>query len=136
MTGNDFFMVFKKLYVIIPIILTIVTLITFYNLYQKKKYWAECRGTITGFKYVKRMKNTGDSAEISPVINYEINGNCYELVGNYYSTSMREGMDVKLLYKKDDHNKATVKTGVYIAPIILSIITVVSVFVLVIFSLI
>lgn len=109
-----------KLYTIVPIILLAVTIFLFFNCKNKINRYNECVGTITGF-YENTTENRVGSYEnkaISPVISYSVNGHSYEFIGNYYSTTMKVGNEITVMYEKDDASKATIKTGLYIAPII------------------
>lgn len=109
-----------KLYMIIPAILLIVTITLIVNGNNKLKNYNECTGTIVRF-YENTSELRVDAYEskaVSPVISYMVNGKNYEFIGNYYSTSMRVGQKVNVLYDKSDCTKATIKTGIYFPPII------------------
>lgn len=109
-----------KLYVFVPIILFVVTLILIVNGNNKMNKYNECTGTIVRFYENTSELRVGsyETEAVSPVVSYSVNGRTYEFTGNYYSTSMKVGQEVKVLYNKEDNSKATIKTGIYFAPII------------------
>lgn len=108
------------LLIIVTAVLYIVTGILIVNAKNKLKGFNECTGTITRFYENTSALRVGNDARraVSPVVSYFVNGRGYEFIGNYFSTSMKIGQPVNVLYSKDDFSKATIKTGVYIAPII------------------
>lgn len=110
-----------KCYTIVPIVLFIVTLILIVNGNNKMNKYNECSGTIVRFYENTSELRVGsyETKAVSPVVSYSVNGKTYEFTGNYYSTSMKVGQEVKILYNKADHSKATIKTGIYFAPIIM-----------------
>lgn len=110
-----------KCYTIVPIVLFIVTLILIVNGNNKMNKYNECSGTIVRFYENTSELRVGsyETKAVSPVVSYSVNGKTYEFTGNYYSTSMKVGQEVKILYNKEDHSKATIKTGIYFAPIIM-----------------
>lgn len=109
-----------KLYFIVPLVLLVVTVILINNANSKMKNYNECRGTIVRFyENTSQLRvSSYENKAISPVISYTVNGKTYEFIGNYYSTSMKVGQQVNVLYSKSDCSKATIKTGVFFAPII------------------
>lgn len=112
--------ILMKLYVFVPIILFVVTLILIVNGNNKMNKYNECIGTIVRFYENTSELRVGsyETKAVSPVVSYSVNGRTYEFTGNYYSTSMKVGQEVKVLYNKEDNSKATIKTGIYFAPII------------------
>lgn len=112
--------ILMKLYVIVPAVLLIVTIALVANGYNKTKKYNECTGTIVRFYENTSELRVGsyESKSISPVISYSVSGKTYEFTGNYYSTSMKVGQEVKVLYNKEDNSKASIKTGIYFAPVI------------------
>lgn len=112
--------ILMKLYVFVPIILFVVTLILIVNGNNKMNKYNECTGTIVRFYENTSELRVGsyETKAVSPVVSYSVNGRTYEFTGNYYSTSMKVGQEVKVLYNKEDNSKATIKTGIYFAPII------------------
>lgn len=120
--------VFKRLYGLVPLILMIATVGLTINGVEKKKHYLECMGVITGF-YENSSAMRVDASEtkaISPIVSYAVHGQSYEFVGNYYSTGMKIGDQVAVLYHEDDFSKATIKTGVYFAPLITGVLAVAS----------
>lgn len=109
-----------KLYIFVPIILFVVTLVLIVNGNHKMHKYNECTGTIVRFYENTSELRVGsyETKAVSPVVSYSVNGRTYEFTGNYYSTSMKVGQEVKVLYNKEDNSKATIKTGIYFAPII------------------
>ena len=114
------------LFALVAAVLLIVTIILVSNGSKRIKNTNECTGVITGF-YTDTSNMFLDDYErrrISPIISYTVEGKSYEFVGNYYDTTMKEGQNVKVLYDKEDCTKASIKTGVYLAPIITGALTV------------
>lgn len=112
--------VLLKLYPIIPIVLLTVTVLLSINFRSKTSHYSECTGIITGF-YENTTENRLGSYEnkaISPIVSYSVDGKAYEFIGNYYSTSMKVGNEVNVIYDKNNVSRATIKTGLYFAPII------------------
>lgn len=109
---------FFKLFIIVPVILGV-------NSSQKLKTYSECTGTIVRF-YETTAPGKVDPDEhktVSPVISYTVDGKNYEFIGNYYSTDMKVGQEISILYHNEDHSNATIKKGLYVAPIILGALT-------------
>lgn len=104
----------------VAIALAIITIILVVSATNKNKTMATCQGKIIKFYENSAEARVGDyeNASISPVVTYEINGQTYEFIGNYYSTSMKIGDEVEVLYNKDDVSKATIKKGLFLGPII------------------
>lgn len=114
-----------KLYPIVPMILLVVTILLVFNCKNKISRYNECAGTIIGF-YENTAEMHLDSYEhkaISPIVQYSVDGKSYEFVGKYYSTTMKVGDEVEVMYDKDDASKATIKTGLYFAPIVTGALT-------------
>ncbi|HHT15191.1 MAG TPA: hypothetical protein GXZ86_04875 [Clostridiales bacterium] len=97
------------LYLIAPAILLIVTLILVRHAFKKLDNCLPTEGTIVRFQKTSSMM---------PVVSYNVDGVDYVFVGNYSSSRMRIGQSIKILYSIDDHSKATIKAGLYLAPII------------------
>lgn len=112
--------ILMKLYFVIPLILLIVTVGLIINGTNKMKQYNECAGVITGFYENTAETRVGsyEAKAISPVVSYTVDGQKREFIGNYYSTNMKVGNKVTVLYDKNDSSKATIKTGLYLAPII------------------
>lgn len=109
-----------KCYIVVPAVLLVVTLVLIVNGNNKVNKYNECSGTIVRFYENTSELRVGayEAKAVSPVVSYSVNGNTYEFIANYYSTSMKVGQEVKVLYSKEDNTKATIKTGIYFAPII------------------
>lgn len=109
-----------KYYIVVPAILFAVTVVLILNYYNKINRYNECTGIIVRFyeNTSELMLGAYETKAVSPVVSYSINGRTYEFTGNYYSTSMKVGQEIKILYSREDNSKATIKTGVYFAPII------------------
>lgn len=109
-----------KLYIIVPIVLLAVTILLIFNCKNKINRYNECIGTITSFHENTAETRLGsyENKAISPVVSYTVDGQSYEFIGNYYSTTMKVGKEITVMYDKDDASKATIKTGLYFAPII------------------
>lgn len=105
---------------IVPIILLIVTIVLCVNANKKLSTYGECQGTIVELvKTRDRIRSANRSNDvISPVVVYQVNGRQYQFTGNYYSTSMKVGDSVKVMYDLSNHSKATLKTGLYVGPAI------------------
>lgn len=111
--------IFMKLYIIVPLILFIVTVVLIINGVNKTKRYDECTGVIIAFRESTAYKvDSYGKKAISPIVEYQVNGHKYEFVGNFYATNMSVGKKVNVMYDKDDFTKATIKTGIYVAPII------------------
>lgn len=126
--------ILMNLYFIVPLILLVITVLLIISGTNKLKQYGECTGTIVGI-----FENTSgpfvDAGEkrVSPIVSYSVNGQNYEFIGNYYSTNMVVGQEVKVLYNKDNHAKASIKTGIFFAPIITGALTIVFIIPIIIF---
>ncbi len=109
-----------KVYPIIPIILLIVTLVTLYNAQNKLNNYVKCSGTIAGLHEDRCEARISDDATkmISPIIRYSVDGTEYEFVGTYYVNTMKVNDSIDILYNKSNPSEATMKNGLYVAPII------------------
>ena len=126
--------VLLRLFPIVPLVLLIVTLALTVSARNKLKNCGECTGTILRMeKFTSASGSTLDGeSTIAPVVEYEVDGQRYEFVGRYASSSMKAGDRVQVLYDRADHSKAYIKNGVYAAPLILGAVTAVSLIALVI----
>ncbi len=115
-----------KSIIIVPIILYAVTARLIANSSRKLKNYHECIGTIVRFEHPPR--HLGASPEWSngrtPIIAYAVNGRTYEFFADYYSSTMKVGKKIRIMYSNEDYSKATVKAGLYTAPIITGILAV------------
>ncbi len=50
-------------------------------------------------------------AIVSPIISYTVHGKKYEIVGTSYSTNIKIGQNVAILFDEDDPSKAIIKKG-------------------------
>ena len=109
-----------KIYPVIPTILLIVTIAFSVSAAKKNSNYARCTGTIVDFYTERSEAKISDDANrmISPVITYSVNGNEYKITGTYYSNSMKVGDKVELLYDEANPNKATLKGGLFVIPLI------------------
>ena len=62
----------------------------------------------------------------------EVNGTKYYFIGNYYSTTMKVGDKIKIMYNQNNPKKATTKKGLNLAVVILGAFTIISFIVLII----
>lgn len=110
---------------LIAIILFVLTILLVENGVNKKKMYDECIGTIVRFQEntSELRLGAGETKSVSPVVSYGVNGQAYEFIGNYYSTFMKIGQTIKVFYNKKDNSKATIKTGIYFAPIVTGCLT-------------
>lgn len=116
----NIFALLRLIFPVVTVIMLIITVILSVNAGKKLQHRAECTGTIIGFykDTTAMMRNDYETYRISPIVSYTVNGKTYEFKGNYYDTSMKEGKQVTLLYDLEDPSKATIKTGVWLAPVI------------------
>lgn len=123
------------LLIVVSAILLTVTVILIMNSSQKLKSYRECIGTIIKFYENSSPMRVGSEAHkaISPVVSYTVNGKTYEFIGNYCSTWMKVGDKINILYNNEDHSKATIKKGLYVAPMIIGALTLLFALALVIF---
>lgn len=129
---------FFKLYIVIPIVLLVVTIFIYINSFRKFKNYKKADGTIIDFyENTNEVRlNSYEHKAISPVISYKVNETEYEFIGNFCSTSMKKGDVVTILYDPHNPKKASIKNGLYFAPIILSLLTTISFIVLIIIKII
>ncbi len=111
------------LLVAVPSLLLVVTVILIVNNSHKLKNQNECTGIIEKFcKSTSPLCETGEKI-FSPVVSYTVNGRKYEFIGNYCSTRMKVGEKIRILYNPEDPSKATIKGGLYAAPMITGALT-------------
>lgn len=111
--------------VLIPAILFVVTVVLVVNSNRKLKTYGECTGSIIGFyESIALGSGVSDSNKrISPVVSYTVDGKEYQFIGNYFSTNMKTGQEIKVMYHKAEPEKATIREGLYVAPMILGVLT-------------
>lgn len=125
--------IFKNCFFIIPIIFLIITITLIIKLIKRNKEYVEDVGTITDFhKNTNEMRLKDYETEaLSPVITYEVNGTKYDFIGNYYSTTMKVGDKIKIMYNQNNPKEATTKKGLNLAVVILGTFTIISFIVLI-----
>ncbi len=119
--------VFLDLFFIFPLIFFVVTIFLLRNSMKKLRSYQECTGTIIRFCKNTTPRSAGLQHHhygLSPVIAYKAQGKTYELVGNYYSSWMKVGQEIRIMYHGEDPAQATVKKGLYTAPLVLACLTV------------
>ena len=111
------------LLILVDVILSLFAMFLVYKLIKRLTTYIECDGNIVGFR--KKDSTLVDSESIITVvstkISYNVNGIDYEFFGNYYNPSMKIGDKIKILYNKNNVKKVTVKKGIFVAPVIVSI---------------
>ena len=110
------------LLILVDVILSLFAIFLVYKLVKRLTTYVECEGNIVDFR--KKDSTLFDNEPITLVstkISYNVNGNDYEFFGNYYNPSMKVGDKIKILYNKNNVKKATVKKGIFVAPVIVSI---------------
>ena len=105
---------------VVSIILFVITAILVLNGTNKNAYYHECSGTIIRFfeNSSEGMVDSYENVAISLVVEYEVNEKRYKLIRNYYYTTMRIGQKFRGLYSENDPSKASIKNGIFFAPII------------------
>lgn len=88
---------------------------------RKVKSCNECTGIIEEFHETRTPAYEPGKVMVSPVVSYTSNGRHYEFVRNYYSTWMKVAQEITILYDSEDPSKATIKKGLYFAPMITGI---------------
>ena len=125
--------IFQNCFFIIPIIFLIITIILIIKLIKRNKEYVEDVGTITDFhKNTNEMRLKDYETEaISPVITYDVNGTKFDFIGNYYSTTMKIGDKIKIMYNQNNPKDATTKKGLNLTVVILGAFTIISFIVLI-----
>lgn len=118
----------KNYFIVIPLLLLIITILLIAKLIKQKKEYKETTGTIVDFYKNTSELRLGDNEHvaIAPIIKYFVNNKEYQIIGNYYSTSMKKGDSVKIIYNLNSPNKGKVKKALELGIIILSIFTILS----------
>ncbi len=111
---------FLKSLIIIPIVLFIVTACLITSCSRKLKTFRECTGTIVRFDHQKYRPGFHSESRINkiPVVAYTVNGRTYEFYSDYVSSSMKAGRQLRLLYREEDPAKATVRSRLFVGPIV------------------
>lgn len=125
--------IFQNWFFIVPIIFLIITIILIIKLIKRNKEYVEGVGTITDFhKNTNEMRlNDYETEAISPVITYEVNETKFDFIGNYYSTTMKIGDKIKIMYNQNNPKEATTKKRLNLAVVILGAFTIISFIVLI-----
>jgi len=114
-------------YKIMPVVLIVLLVVVFFitkNALTKKQHYVQSTGKIVELHEEKSEAKIGSDAYnmISPVIEYSYNGGNHRVIGNYFSKSMKIGDEIEILVDKNNPENAIVKKGIYIAPIITSVV--------------
>lgn len=114
---------YEIIFVLLFITVLVLFIVTLFLVDKKKntlKDYGSCTGLIIGFDKNTTETRLGDyeSEAISPIIFYTVDGQKRQLVGNYYSTNMKRGQIVELLYDKNDPSKVVIKKGLWLGPVI------------------
>ena len=125
--------IFQNWFFIVPIIFLIITIILIIKLIKRNKEYVEGVGTITDFhKNTNEMRlNDYETEAISPGITYEVNETKFDFIGNYYSTTMKIGDKIKIMYNQNNPKEATTKKRLNLAVVILGAFTIISFIVLI-----
>lgn len=115
-------------------ILFAITMALIVNSVYKMKHYVKCTGVIVGF-YEGTSPASSDFGKkvISPVISYTAEGQKQKFIGNYCSTMMKKGQKIDILYDKKEPSKAVIQQGLYFAPAITGVLTLLSTMALIIF---
>ncbi len=114
-----------RIFSIVSVILLIITVVLTINSSQKLKTYSQCTGTIVDFYETSAPRGTDShrSKRVSPVVAYTVDGKNYDFVGNYYSSGMKIGQQISILYHNQDHSNAVIRASLYFAPIIVGVLT-------------
>ena len=111
---------YYSLFLIIPIIMIFMSVVLFYTSYIKTKNYNECDARITDFHIEEDMTyvNKNNRFKIIPTIEYNVNGILYVNESRYYSSGMKKGDSIRILYDKENPNTFIVKDSIYLASFI------------------
>ena len=110
-----------KCSIIVPIILYIITAWLIVNSRRKLKNSQAHIGTIVRLepRSTSAGADTGHHHTVyCPIISYTVDGQTYEFVADYFSSSMKVGKDVRIRYSTEDPSKATVEARLYVVPVV------------------
>ena len=109
-----------RAFVFVCLILIIVTVILVVSAIKKTENYLSSTGSIIGFHESSNAASVDSYNEknIAPIISYNAIGLTYEVLGNFCSTSMKIGDKIDILYDASNPNKAVIKKGLFLAPII------------------
>lgn len=115
-------------YPVLPTVLFIAFVIVSINTYKKVTKFSKTEGEIVGFyeNSAEMYLESGDICTVSPIVSYKVNDSIFTFKGKYYSTSMKLGDKLTVLYDKNNPSKASISAGLYFAPIILGILLICS----------
>lgn len=87
---------------IISLVLLMVTVFLVDKNRKKLSNCGVCKGIIVGFEKNTSELRVGDyeTEAISPVVSYTVDNQKYEFTGKYYSTNMKRGQLVDVIYDK------------------------------------
>lgn len=110
---------------LVPLVLLIVTIVLIVNGHMRLRGSGQCTGVIVDFYRATAAGavSSGEHVAISPVVSYTVFGQTYRFIGKYYSTNMKIGSQVTVLYDLQNPSNATIKTGVWLGPLITGMLT-------------
>jgi hypothetical protein len=114
------FTLLRVVFSLVSVILVIVTLFLGINAGKKLQNRAQCTGTIVGFQEntSPMFRNDYDAARLSPIVSFTVKGETYQFIARYADTSMKVGKQVPVVYNVEDPSIASIKTGLWLAPVI------------------
>lgn len=110
-----------KCSIIVPIVLYIITARLIVNSRRKMKNSQAHIGTIVRLepRFIRAGTDSGRHRTVyCPIISYTVDGQTYEFVADYFSSSMKVGKDVRIRYSTEAPSKATVEARLYVAPVV------------------
>lgn len=115
------------LLILFTIIIFIITIALYINLYNKKKHYKETEGVIIDIKEQEEndaMNDYGANTKlIIPIISYIVDGREYQHAGGY-KTDMKIGNKIKVLYDIKNPQKCVTSFEIIFAPVVLTILTI------------
>ena len=120
------FNLIKIVFFCVSIIMGVIGVKLYKSSKMKLETYATCRGRIERF-IISRTGGVGkdNRKSISTVVSYLVDARRYEFTSGYYSSSMKEGQEVEVMYSREDPSKAAIKSGLFVAPAILGVLAVV-----------
>ncbi len=94
----------------------VVMIVSFVRNTKKRKRYSECVGTIVRIWKRPSPGERSNQQLVSPIVSYTVHGKKYEMVGTTYTTNIKIGQEVVILFDKDDPSKAIMKKGLYFMP--------------------
>ena len=91
-----------RAFVFVCLILIIVTVILVVSAIKKTENYLSSTGSIIGFHESSNAASVDSYNEknIAPIISFNANGQTYEVLGNFCSTSMKIGDKIDILYEQ------------------------------------